>query len=295
VEPRVTPAECALAVALPLTRDEFIRDATSPDKDFVKSVVHGSGRDLKAAWDELYRPKVVDLCMRVMERSRALGATVVTRVTTASLRALLARFPVVSLFAHSLSPPVHPVDVVQPRAILDSLGKGEVVVARQLRDTFVGQTWARDEESLRRQIAMRLEELLEKARAWYASTVRADDRGRPEPYLNRVMLEDCFGPAMRRAPLLELSDGIKTMDELSCALPPGFAGVLDLAACNSVALGEAVKARQPACLVIENMFLARVDVRLVRYALVLNHLARRPAQYTEALTEITRTLIASSR
>ena len=65
-----------LAVALPLTFHELVRDVASPEKDFARSVVGGSGRALEAAWHELYFPKVVALCARVAERARSLGATV---------------------------------------------------------------------------------------------------------------------------------------------------------------------------------------------------------------------------
>lgn len=46
--------------------------------------------------------------------------------------------------------------------------------------------------------------------------------------LDRVMLEDCFGDALRRGPLLELRDGLMTMDDLLATIPPDFRGVLDL-------------------------------------------------------------------
>jgi hypothetical protein len=43
------------------------------------------------------------------------------------------------------------------------------------------------------------------------------------------------------------------------------------------------------------VFLARVDVRLARYALVLDRLARGRARYSDALSEISLALIGGPR
>src|ERR1041385_7766853 len=99
MERSVTPADCALAVALPLRFEEFVRDAESPEVDFVRTVVAGSGRSIAAAWRELYEPKVVGQYARIAARAEAVGVTVLPGATAASLRGLLEQFHVVSLFA----------------------------------------------------------------------------------------------------------------------------------------------------------------------------------------------------
>jgi len=53
MERAVAPADCALAIAIPLTFEEFIRDVHASDKDFARSVVSASGRDAEAAWQEV--------------------------------------------------------------------------------------------------------------------------------------------------------------------------------------------------------------------------------------------------
>jgi hypothetical protein len=291
MEPAISPSDCALAVALPLTEERFLSDVTAPGKDFARSVVAGSGRTPAAAWTELYRPKVVALYERIAGLVRSLGATVVTGVTVPVLRGLFEEFPLVSLFAHSRSSPIQPDDVVTPQTILDIIRDGRTIVARRLRDALANRRWASEPAALRHEVAAALDEALAPTRAWTETPVRADRAGRPAFYLSRVMLEDCFGDAMRRAPTLELHDGLKTVDELLTAIPPGFAGVLDLSVCNSFALGESIKRRRRNCLIIENVFLARIDLRLTRYALVLDRLARGPARYTDALAEVSRAVI----
>jgi hypothetical protein len=291
MEPAISPADCVLAVALPLTEEQFLDDATAPDKEFARNVIAGSGRSPAEAWSGLYLPRVVALCERIAARARSLGATVAVGVTTQGLQALLAQFPVVSLVAHSMSWPVRPDDVVKPRAILETIRAGGSIVARHLREALANRRWADNDAALRREIAAALDAALAATRAWTESTVRTDGSGRPARYLSRVMLEDCFGGAMRRTPILELRDGLQTMDELLAAIPPAFAGVLDLSVCNSFAFGESIKRRRPDCLIIENVFLARVELRLVRYALVLARLARERARYTDVLGDINGGLI----
>jgi hypothetical protein len=296
MERAVTPADCALAVALPLTFEEFEADAGSPERDFIRSVLDGSGRSLRDTWDEVYAPKVVDICERVAAKARALGGTVVTRTTAGLLRELLAKFPVVCLIAHSIQAPVEAEDVLRPDAIQRTIEAGGSLLARHLRsrlDTAAhasapGRAWLTHE-----QIAALLDESLAATRAFMASTVRRDAAARQELHVDRVMLEDCFGDALRRGRVLEVRDGMLTMDDLLAEIPLEFAGVLDLSVCNSIVLGESIKRRRDRCLVVENTFLARVDLRFVRYALALTVLARRPARYTDALLELSRDLMRS--
>src|SRR5262245_12777138 len=119
MESAISPADCALAVALPLTEQRFLRDAAAPDKDFARSVIATSGRSPLEAWTELYAPKVVALYERVAARVRRLGATVASDVTAAALHELLGQFSVVSLFAHAMAAPVRSGDIIKPRAVLD--------------------------------------------------------------------------------------------------------------------------------------------------------------------------------
>ncbi len=291
MEPAISPSDCALAIALPLTQERFLSDATAPDKDFARSVIAASGRSPAAAWTELYVPKVVVPCDRIAVSARSLGATVATGVTAPMLWRLLEQFPLVSLFAHSKASPVQPADILEPYAILDIIRDGRSIVARHLRATLAHRSWSRDEVALRGQIAAALDEALAPTRAWTETTVRADRAGRPDRLLSRVMLEGCLGAAMRGAPMLELYDGLNTADELLAAIPSEFAGVLDLSVCNSFALGESIKRKRQRCLVIENVFLARIDLRLIRYMLVLDRLARGRMRYSDALAEVSGALI----
>src|SRR5882672_1092768 len=110
MEPAISPDDCVLAVALPLTAERFLSDATAPDRDFARSVIAASGRPPAVAWSELYAPKVVAVCERIATRTFSLGAAVAANVTARGLRRLLERFPLASLVAHSVSLPIRPDD-----------------------------------------------------------------------------------------------------------------------------------------------------------------------------------------
>lgn len=285
MERHVGPADCVLAIALPMTWAEFATEGAALDRDFVKSMIDGSGRTMRQAWDEVYEPRVVRTCERVADRVREYGSTVAFGATAIMLRELLEDFPVVCLVAHSVFMPIDPADLIDPEAVLRIVLAGESLVARHLRARLDGKATISDLGGASG-LAMFLQSALESTRHWFASTARRDDRDPSEPVVNRVMLEDCFAPAMRRGRVLELRDRMHTMDDLVAAIPMNFQGVLELCVCNSVALGESIKRQRRDCLVIENSYLARVDLRLARYALVMRMLADRPNRYTDALCDL---------
>lgn len=285
MERRVGPADCVLAVALPLTWTEFADDAGSPQRDFARSMVRGSGRAIRQAWEEVYEPRVVRTCERVVEHVASLGGAVRLGVTAGALKELIASFPVVCLVAHLASSRIESGDIVDPDRALRIISGGDSIVARHLR-MKLGEGPPDLGGNPRQALAALFEAVLEPTRVWFASTVRHDHHRCPAPILSRPMLEDCFGAALRRAPVLELCDDLHTARDLVDMIPDAYDGVLDLSVCNSVALGESIKRWRRSCLVIENAYLARIDLRLARYALAMTMLARRPGLYTDTLREL---------
>jgi hypothetical protein len=291
MERLVTAADCALAIALPLTFAEFAEDAEAPDRDFVRSVLAGSGRGLRDTWAEVYAPKVVQGCERVAAAARAAGTAVIEGATLADLHGLLSAFSVVCLVGHTTQTPIAPADLADSAEILRIIEAGESIVARYLRGRLAGQAISPREVD---RLAAFLDDALAETRAWILAPARRERRGRPELHLERVFLEECFRGALRPAPLLELRDGLVTMANLDAAIPPDFAGVLDLSVCNSVAIAELIKRRRRDCLVVHNSFLARLDVRLDRFALAMDILSRRAARYSDVLHSLSLELLRTA-
>lgn len=253
-------------------------------------MVHGSGRTIRQAWEEVYEPRVVRTCERVAEHVVALGGTVRFGVTAELLKELTASFPAVCLVAHLANSRIAPHDIVDPGTVLRIISAGNSIVARHLRAELGDKDRAVGGDS-QEALAALLEAALAPTRTWFASTVRRDHHRFPAPILSRPMLEDCFGSALRRAPVLELRDDIHTTRDLVDMIPEDYDGVLDLSVCNSVMLGESIKRWRRNCLVIENAYLARIDIRLARYALAMTMLSKRSSRYTDALHELSLALM----
>lgn len=288
MEPIVTAAECAIAVALPLTFAELAADLEAPGHDFARSMIEGSGRDLREAWDEIYEPQVVRACDQLEMAARSVGATVVLGATLRDVAHLAAIFPVVGLVAHSVQTPITAMDIIEPEGILAVIDAGESIVARQLRRRLeAGPRSLHDSE----RVAAFLDDALVETRDWMSVPARRERRERPSPHLERVLLERCFGFALRPAPLLELRDGLVTLTALEAAIPSDFGGVLDLAVCNSIAIGELLKRERRECLIVRHEFLARIDLQLARFAIILEVLAKRPARYSDVLHQLSLSLV----
>lgn len=283
-----------MAVALPMTWEAFSHEARSERHDFAGSVVRGSGRSVAQAWDEVYRPSVVQTCARVAARVESLGGTLELNATEATLRMLIRHYPVVCVVAHLVPSRVVPDDVVDPDAVLRIISAGDSIVARCL-GAILDQQKPLPTHDLQHAVAALLDDALKPTRTWCGAVVQRDQRSAPSPILTRPMLEDCLGKALRGARVLELRDGIHTTSELVDMIPLAFDGVLDLSVCNSFMLGESIKRWRRRCLVIENAYLARIDLRLARFALGLTLLAQRATRYTDMLRDLSLTLMGARR
>lgn len=120
---RDLPSGCALVIALPLTHDEFSRDAQAPNKDFVRSwMSHFPGFSTEFAWQEYKR--YADLVTDVSQEAAKAGVTVALQATLADWAGALPRCRVTSLIAHCTGP--SPGD---PVAFADGLYRPEDIVA----------------------------------------------------------------------------------------------------------------------------------------------------------------------
>jgi hypothetical protein len=133
------------------------------------------------------------------------------------------------------------------------------------------------------QIAHALEALCAPATRRYQA---ADRKGLGlERGINRVLLE-LHVPGLRAGAAIELGDGMHTAAAVIEATPTGYPGVIDLSVCNSILLAEALKyARRPA-LIVSGEFRASLAFRMIRYQVLIEHIHRRPARYTELLQQL---------
>lgn len=284
-EAAITPADCAFAVALPLTVAELYRDLErDAPKDFAKSIQREHPDvDPEALWELFYEPIAAQID-EVSAEVEALGVTVVHRATLNDFAELLARYPAVTLITHWRFLPIMPDEIVNPLALLRKLALSTGLVLEHLRDGLFGRlpdlsrpgaAEALGTARLRVVLAEALNALLEPTRRHYeGGEAGREPLGAPPPRVTRVLLEEAFSAEIKRGTAVELYDGLQTVADVVDAVPRGFAGVIDLSVCCSVILGEAIKRRRPDCLVIVNRRLALTYARLLRYKLIIRELTR---------------------
>src|SRR5262245_38086062 len=97
----ISPRECSLAVALPLTREEFMRDLSANPRTGYAGSFAQNGRDglsAQTVW-ELFEPWA-RLANDVITEVEARCVTIIRRATLEDFSGLLRCFRVTTLFAH---------------------------------------------------------------------------------------------------------------------------------------------------------------------------------------------------
>src|SRR5262245_12357479 len=92
------PTDCALIVAVPLQRSEFMADYAAGTDLLEHFVKPQRSRDTDVLW-AMYEASATTV-VAVIDRARRRGVTVVTRAVLADFARCLERFQVVTLVAH---------------------------------------------------------------------------------------------------------------------------------------------------------------------------------------------------
>src|SRR5262245_40947932 len=104
------PADCALALALPIEREAFFADlAAGPAMDYVRGMVAGRLPDV--VWEEDEAP-LTKLCADLLETASSLGVETARRAALADLPATFSRHQVVTLVAHWRGARILPTDLL---------------------------------------------------------------------------------------------------------------------------------------------------------------------------------------
>lgn len=113
------------------------------------------------------------------------------------------------------------------------------------------------------------------------------------PAWHRLFLERAGGPpvttllAHGTGAVTELRSGLHSPQLVAAALPPDYAGVVDLTSCHSMGLlADALKARARGATVLCTRQETALSVRLVLYRNVIRRLARRAADYVTTVVDV---------
>lgn len=287
----LTPSDCALAVALPLSRGELLAELGSErPSDFVRGIRARFPATSLATICHGYAEEVA-MADRVVAEARAHGVTIALRATLADLAALTARFRVVSVLAHAPNPGIAEADILDPRALVEAAQSGsspdQKRVRRHLRLRGLGLGSGAATPTAAA-IAAILHALL-----WTHAAPGARRRGQ----MDRTRVEDAFPRAVAAAPVIELGDGLHSLAAVRGAVARSFDGVLDLSTCTSIVLGEALKRSRDDFLVLVTKRATHPKLRLLLYQLRMRELAlaRGPVLFTQVVDVVADALARAAR
>jgi hypothetical protein len=292
------PARCALAVAVPLTKEAFQADLDAgAAMDFSrKELLRGKPPD--DAWRE-NGLALAALCREMCTEAAGLGVTVVESATLDRIPALFAGHEVVTILGHWRGPDLLGADFrVDPRAFVDwiygsSDPLGRAIVDR-LRGAALEQALKRPE---RRAREAALAELVD-------TRVIAGDEPLPgalppgpvlidRPSLqarHRAMLDAAYPDMLEPGNRVELRDGLHSAEALAACLPPDWAGIADLALCQSAYVAHVVKGGRTGIRVVLNKNEVILSVRLRMLRALYRMLAKNDCNYGAGLIDLFRRL-----
>jgi hypothetical protein len=294
------PHECALALAIPLTRNDFSLGLDlNAKKDFIKSLARRNvALTEDALWETVYAP-TVKIVASVAQAVSAKGVTVITNATLSDVRDLFQQFRVVTLIAHWRSARFYPADFLNPNQLIKALEQPSI----PLMESFVSllpQNWISTIQELKADddiIQISSKTLAKEFNGFLTSLKLHPDLVLNQihqtttcdvdyqKYLNRTVIDSIFRDFIFPGNRIEFFDELHPIEELITAIPQNYDGLIDFTVCNSVLIGNVIK-RQRRCIVIVNKELATLEFRMVIYKGIIDLLSRLDIDYMAAATMI---------
>ncbi|MDX0722653.1 hypothetical protein GOD64_28235 [Sinorhizobium medicae] len=276
----VGPSDCALLVAIPLTREEFLRDvevATATDLrqargDYAYRIASSSrDGDAKAAWVTDGLP-VAELCHDLINDARQYGLRQVSERADREQfrRALNSGAKVVLLVAHRRGAEMLTRDILvgSGQQLIDNLDHHGSDLGRELA-CYLAKSQPEGPKAIRRV----LNEFIGRAES-------PDDV--------RDLIDHACSRHVVPGSCVELRDGYHKDHEIATWIPSDWRGVFDLGVCHSVRLALALKSQRGDRQVITNEAEKEPSrcLREMREAVV--RLAVKPSHYASLRGEIFR-------
>jgi len=298
METIVTPRECALALAIPLTKSAFLADLHRPHvRDFGASVQRQLSRaSEQQLWND--QQPLAAAAVRISKEVERLGVTVCRDAALSDFARLCRSFDVVTLVTNWRCPPVRADDILEPVEILDAV--------RRVR------SYSRIYSALHDRLAIAHPDLLEPGLVPPAEVLRlilseqinclvstahqgfeiSTGDAVPPPIIEsddaptRADFELAFPAALRAGSAIDFGDDRYTAAEFIDAIPEYFSGTLDLTVRYSPLSAESIKRRRKNCSVIADRRYQGRSVRLSRYRLIIGELARQPGDYIDTVYRV---------
>ncbi len=111
-------------------------------------------------------------------------------------------------------------------------------------------------------------------------------------YYRRKALDARLPGCFRNGASVEFANGLMMIEAFAAALTSTYVSLIDLSVCNSILLGEMIKARAPNCLAIGTELPAIVEFRLMFYECLFG-LLRDGRSYLDTATKLRQELVRS--
>jgi hypothetical protein len=275
------PRDCALLVTVPTTREEFSADYRS-GTDFVAGYLRTAGGLTADAGWEAYQP-YASLARHVMTSARKLGVALVERATLAELHCAVAAWPVTTLVAHWRSARFRPPDIADAASVRAYLTKAGV--------TLPPANGNHEHEAL----CAALNAVLDQGTGDAAADTPMSHGGLSAQQFRwherREVIEAALPGSFRGGAAVEFAGGFHTIAEITAGFAPAYAGTLDLTVCQSVLLGEMVRAKCPKSLVLSSAETTSMDFRFAVYHQVIEILARSPRPFEDAVIDVRKAVV----
>lgn len=229
----VAPSDCALLVAIPLSKEEFVQDVamaslTDPARvrgDYAYRMSSNAvDLDLNRAWDTEGR-EVAELCEELVHEARESGFAYVADSANreAFNEAFASGASVIQIVAHRRPAEIITRDILAPSCdeMLRNMTPGSDGAIIQLIDRLTSAAPAS-----RTAIRRTLSDFIQGASNW-------DDA--------RDLVDQTFARHIVPGSCLELRDGYHKDCEIASWVPTDWSGVFDLGVCHSVRLALALK------------------------------------------------------
>jgi len=288
------PDDCAVLVALPLNREQFLENLRSEAEGNFAKAFRSNGRATlpENTVAQLYQG-IADLAQDVLKEVSAKGVKVIPCGSLKELGDLLLSHRVVTLFAHSRDARFLAPDIRDVSLLFDALEQPDSefckTVARLRSDRPAVAIPARGAPIP--ELVRFLNGLLEAPKPSPSDkpvTRKLGEltRDQLEWRERRRQLELALPQALCGGAGLEFQGAFQTLDDILHSLPAEYSGTFDLTCCNSTVFAEDVRRRYRKSLVMSNELPASFEYRMAVYRQVIRMLSRAKTSYEEAVFRI---------
>jgi hypothetical protein len=297
------PKDCGLAIALPLTEEEFRLDFTENRADHDYAPRRAEEQNWQTFWKQRIKP-IAEVASSLVAIAQDLGIEVRESATLNDLTELFNSRSVVTIIAHWRGHHLYPEDLlVSPQELISKIQHNYDEISFALRSRMDASKLSAiesniDPEQSAKQLldllnkAIELPPLLQHAQTYSNVTVFFDDVELPAA--NRELLDLWGGTALKPGNRLELRDGLHAVSDIERQIPSQFAGIIHFGICHSTVLGNRIRQNYPNRRAIMSPRLVQPIPQLLILEFLYQQLLTEPYNYGQLLSQIYTQLLSRS-